>query len=105
MNIFDDMPNPYEDLYIWESLEKRGFPISEHITCIHLDKGSGRREFIATADADQVDAMMLAEGAELNTVMLEVLKTFTHLLFKVYQDQSQEKRQEILEFIRGMAGE
>ena len=37
--------------------------------------------------------------------MLEVLKTFTHLLFKVYQDQSQEKRQEILEFIRGMAGE
>jgi hypothetical protein len=105
MSIFDDMPNPYEDLYIWDSLEKRGFPLSEHITCIHLDKGLGRRQFIATASADQVDAMMAAEGEELPQVMLEVLKTFTHLLFKVYQDQSQEKRQEILEFIRGLSKE
>lgn len=105
MSIFDDMPNPYEDLYIWDSLEKRGFPLSEHITCIHLDRGSGRRQFIATADADKIEALMAAEGQELTEAMLEVLKTFTHLLFKVYQDQSPEKRQEILEFIRGMAGE
>jgi len=49
--------------------------------------------------------MMAIEGDELTDVILEVLKTFTGLLFKVYQDQSDEKRQEIIEFIRGMAGE
>lgn len=104
MSIFDDMPNPYKDLYVWDSLEKRGFPLSEHVSCIHLDQGNGRRAFVATASADEIDALMAAEGSELTEVMLEVLKTFTGLLLKVYQDQSPDKRQEILEFIRGMAG-
>jgi|APGre2960657373_1045057.scaffolds.fasta_scaffold36423_3 hypothetical protein len=103
--MFDDMPNPYQDLYVWDSLEKRGFPLSEHIKCIHLDREAGRREFIATATREEIDTMIAIEGDELTDVILEVLKTFTGLLFKVYQDQSDEKRQEIIEFIRGMAGE
>lgn len=101
--MFDDMPNPYEDLYIWDSLEKRGFPLSEHIRCMHLNQ-NGRRAFVAGATPEEIDAMMAEQGDELSEVMLEVLKTFTHLLFKVYQDQSAEKRQEIIEFIRKMAG-
>lgn len=103
--MFDDMPNPYEDLYIWDSLEKRGFPLSEHIRCIHLDREPGRRAFVAGATPEEIEAMIMEDGHELTEVMLEVLKTFTHLLFKVYQDQSAEKRLEILEFIRRMAGE
>ena len=103
--MFDDMPNPYQDLYIWDTLEKRGFPLSEHIKCLHLDKENGRREFIATATRDEIDTMIAIEGDELTDVMLEVLKTFTGLLFKIYQDQSDEKRQEIIGFIRGLAGE
>lgn len=103
--MFDDMPNPYKDLYIWDTLEKRGFPLSEHIKCLHLDKETGRREFIATASRDEIDTMIAIEGDELTDVMLEVLKTFTGLLFKIYQDQSDEKRQEIIGFIRGLAGE
>ncbi len=104
MSIFDDMPNPYKDLYIWDSLEKRGFPLSEHIRCIHLDGKTGRREFIAVSSKEDIDAMMAIDGEGLTETMLEVLKTFTGLLFRVYEDQSQEKREEILEFIRGLAG-
>lgn len=103
--MFDDMPNPYKDLYVWDSLEKRGFPLSEHIKCIHLDKETGRREFIATAAKDEIDTMIAIEGEELTEIMIEVLKTFTGLLFKIYQDQPDDKRQEILGFIRGLAGE
>lgn len=105
MSFFDDMPNPYNDLYIWDSLEKRGFPLSDHIRCIHLDREPGRRAFIAGAAPEEIEALVLDEGNELTEVMLEVLRTFTTLLFRVYQDQSADKRKEILDFIRKMGGE
>lgn len=103
--MFEDMPNPYKDLYIWDSLEKRGFPISEHIRCIHMDSEPGRRAFIAGASAAELDELMQQDGVEMTEIMLEVLKTFTALLFRIYADQPEEKRQEILQLIRGLAGE
>lgn len=98
------MPNPYEDLYIWDSLEKKGFPLSEHIKCVHLNH-PGRRELIAAGTIDEIEALLTKDGQLLNDCMLEILKTFVGIMFKVYADQPDEKRHEILQYIRSLAGE
>lgn len=102
--MFDDMPNPYEDLYIWDSLEKKGFPLSSHIRCVHLDH-PGRRETIAMGTVDEIEDLIDESGQLLSDCMLEVLRSFVSIMFKVYADQPDEKRLEILQYIRGLAGE
>jgi hypothetical protein len=102
--MFDDMPNPYEDLYIWDSLEKRGFPIGSAVQCIHLN-APGVREVIVNGDPEAIQTLMNSEGRELSETMVEVLKTFVGIMFKVYADQPDEKRMEILEYIKGLAGQ
>jgi hypothetical protein len=102
--MFDDMPNPYEDLYIWDSLEKKGFPLSPQIRCVHLDH-PGRREIIAAGTVDEIEDLIDESGQLLNDCMLEVLKSFVSIMFKVYADQPDEKRHEILQYIRSLAGE
>lgn len=102
--MFDDMPNPYEDLYIWDSLEKRGFPLNQAIQCIHLN-AAGVREVIVEGDVDKIQKLLDLEGQLLNDAMVEVLKTFVGIMFKVYADQPEDKKTEILKYIRSLAGE
>lgn len=101
--MFENIPSPYQNLYIWDSMEKRGFPMSEHIKCIHMSPE--KRALIASGNTDEIDAFIQEFGINLEDLMMEVLKTFTALLISIYADQTDEKRQEILSLIRQIAGQ
>lgn len=97
-----DPTEPYRAMYIWDSMEKRGFPISEHIKTVDLDDLSREERLVIAAgvDVNAIELIISEHGTELLEAMAQNLALFISMLFKIYVNESDEKKQEIISIIR-----
>jgi hypothetical protein len=96
-----DPQAPYKSSYIWDGMEKRGFPVSEHVKLIDLeDLTSAERLVLAGDDVIAIEKIVAAKGNEFLDVMAQNMVLFLKLMFSLYEHESDEKKREILNVIR-----
>ena len=82
-------------------MEKRGFPVSEHVKLIDLeDLTSAERLVLAGDDVIAIEKIVAAKGNEFLDVMAQNMVLFLKLMFSLYEHESDEKKREILNVIR-----
>jgi hypothetical protein len=93
--------DPYKSSYIWDGMEKRGFPVSEHVKLIDLeDLTNEERLVLAGDDVIAIEKIIAAKGNEFLDVMAQNMVLFLKLMFSLYEYESDEKKREILNVIR-----
>lgn len=96
-----DPTEPYKSSYIWDGLEKRGFPVSEHIKLVDLeDLTLEERLVLAGDDTMAIEKIIAVKGHEFLDVMSQNMVMFLKMMFSLYQYESDEKKREILNVIR-----
>ena len=105
-NPMEQIRAAFQHFYIWDSLEKQGFPISEDIYTVDMSHLTNeQRLIVASGDAQAIDELMKSEGVTLIERMAADALTFVTIIFKLYESESLEKRTHILELINSMRGD
>lgn len=96
-----DPREPYKSSYVWDAMEKRGFPVSEHIKLIDLDDLTHEERLtLAGDDVVEIEKIIALKGDEFLDVMAQNMVMFLKLMFSLYEYESDEKKREILNVIR-----
>ena len=95
-----------ESLYIWDDVEKRGFPLTDSIYCIDLSELSHeQRLIIAGTNADEASTLIKSEGGSLIGLLEMSVRVFRHLIQGIYSDESTDKKKEIQEAVQRLLGQ
>ncbi len=102
---FINPEEPYKSSYIWDGIEKRGFPVSEQVKLVDLeDLTNTERLVLAGGDVVAIEKIVAEKGNEFLDVMSQNLVLFLRMMTSLYQYESDEKKQEILNVIRSSIG-
>ena len=102
---FINPEEPYKSSYIWDGIEKRGFPVSEQVKLVDLeDLTNAERLVLAGGDVVAIEKIVAEKGNEFLDVMSQNLVLFLRMMTSLYQYESDEKKQEILNVIRSSIG-
>jgi len=92
---------PYKSSYVWDALEKRGFPVSEHIKLIDLDELTNEERLVLAGDnVAEIEKIIAVKGNEFLDVMAQNMFLFLKLMVSLYNHETDEKKREILDVIR-----
>jgi len=96
-----DPQAPYKSSYVWDGIEKRGFPVSEQVKLVDLeDLTHEERLVLAGDDVIAIENIVLEKGNEFLDVMAQNMILFLRLMFSLYEHETEEKKREILNVIR-----
>jgi hypothetical protein len=96
-----DPQSPYKSSYVWDGIEKRGFPVSEQVKLVDLeDLTHEERLVLAGDDVIAIEKIVAAKGNEFLEVMAQNMILFLRLMFSLYAHETDEKKLEILNVIR-----
>jgi hypothetical protein len=96
-----DPQSPYKSSYVWDGIEKRGFPVSEQVKLVDLeDLTHEERLVLAGDDVIAIEKIVAAKGNEFLDVMAQNMILFLKLMFSLYEHETDEKKREILNVIR-----
>lgn len=96
-----DAREPYKTSYVWDGIEKRGFPVSEHVKILDLDELTPEeRLVVAEGNSLEIEKIVTLKGDEFLNVMSQNMELFLNLMFSLYQHESDKKKLEILNVIR-----
>ena len=104
--IMNDFNMQSESLFIWDDVEKKGFPLTGSIYCIDLSELSHeQRLIIAGTNADEASTLIKTEGGSLMSLLEMSVRVFRHLIQGIYSVESTEKKQEIQEAVQRLLGQ
>ena len=90
-----------ESLFIWDDVEQKGFPLTDSVFCVHLEKLSHEeRLIIAGSNPLEISELIHREGVELSSLLEMSMRVFRGLLRELYSSESDEKKKEIAELVR-----
>jgi hypothetical protein len=97
----DEMSEAFGALYIWDGLEKRGFPVTDDVQLIDIDGLTWeQKKIIVGGNALEIDELVKAEGGKLSDFVMMGATVFTKLMQAVFENESEEKRQEISNLVK-----
>ena len=83
-------------LYLWDGLEKKGFPVTDDVMIVDIDGLTwDQKQIIAMGNEMEIDELVKEEGMQLNSFVMMGATVFVKLMSAVYQNESEEKRREI----------
>ena len=92
--------DPYKSSYIWDGIEKRGFPVSEQVKLLDLeDLTNEERLVLAGDDVTAIEKIVAENGSDFLYVMSQNLVLFLQMISSLYEHESDEKKREILNVI------
>jgi hypothetical protein len=90
-----------ESLFIWDDVEKKGFPLTDSVSCVDLSKLSHEdRLIIAGSNALEISELVAREGGLLSGLLEMSVRVFRGLLQEIYNNETEEKKKEIQELVR-----
>ena len=90
-----------ESLFIWDDVEKKGFPLTDSVSCVDLSKLSHEdRLIIAGSNALEISELIAREGGLLSGLLEMSVRVFRGLLQEIYNNETEEKKKEIQELVR-----
>lgn len=90
-----------ESLFIWDDVEKKGFPLTSSVFCVDLSKLShDERLIIAGSNALEISELVDREGGPLSGLLEMSVRVFRGLVQEIYANETDEKKKEIQELVR-----
>jgi hypothetical protein len=90
-----------ESLFIWDDVEKKGFPLTDSVSCVDLSKLSHEdRLIIAGSNALEISELIARVGGLLSGLLEMSVRVFRGLLQEIYNNETEEKKKEIQELVR-----
>jgi hypothetical protein len=90
-----------ESLFIWDDVEKKGFPLTDSVSCVDLSKLSHEdRLIIAGSNALEISDLIAREGGLLSGLLEMSVRVFRGLMQEIYNNETEEKKNEIQELVR-----
>jgi hypothetical protein len=90
-----------ESLFIWDDVEKKGFPLTDSVSCVDLSKLSHEdRLIIAGSNALEISDLIAREGGLLSGLLEMSVRVFRGLMQEIYMNETDEKKNEIQELVR-----
>jgi hypothetical protein len=90
-----------ESLFIWDDVEKKGFPLTDSVSCVDLSKLSHEdRLIIAGSNALEISDLIAREGGLLSGLLEMSVRVFRGLMQEIYNNETDEKKNEIQELVR-----
>lgn len=98
----DGLNETFGALYIWDEMEKRGFPVTKDVIILDIDELSWEQKQILSAGNElEISELAKKEGQELLSFIMMGANVFAKLMQVIYQNEPPEKRKEISNLIRG----
>jgi hypothetical protein len=90
-----------ESLFIWDDVEKKGFPLTDTVFCVDLDQLSHEeRLIIAGSNSLEISELVQREGGTLSGLLEMSMRVFRGLMREIYMNESIDKKKEIEELVR-----
>ena len=90
-----------ESLFIWDDVEKKGFPLTDSVSCVDLSKLSQEdRLVIAGSNALEISELIAREGGPLSGLLEMSVRVFRGLVQEIYMNETDAKKKEIEELVR-----
>ena len=84
-----DPQAPYKSSYVWDGIEKRGFPVSEQVKLVDLeDLTHEERLVLAGDDVVAIEKIVATKGNEFLDVMAQNMILFLRLMFSLYEHET-----------------
>jgi hypothetical protein len=97
----DGFNETFGALYIWDEMEKRGFPVTKDVMILDIDELSWEQKQILSAGSEmEISELAKKEGQELISFVMMGANIFAKLMQVVFMNESPEKRKEISNLIR-----
>lgn len=93
--------NPFKTLYIWDNLEKKGFPMSPDILCCDME-APGARDVVVRGNPEEIETFLHESGMPLTELLADMTMSFMALLIKLFEDEGPERKQQVLDTMRAM---
>ena len=94
---------PIGSLYIWDDLEKRGFPVTEDVMVLPIDALTWEeRQVLAAGDSEAISEMVKREGNTLEEFVMMGATVFMKLMHALYEDSTPEKKEAMKTMILGV---
>lgn len=88
-------------LYLWDSIEKRGTPITQDIHVIDMnDLSQEQRLVISGGIPEEIQKLVEEHGSTLESQLTLSIRIFAKLVNAVYEKAHPAQQQQILELIR-----
>lgn len=92
-----------ESLYIWDDIEKKGFPLTESVRAIDMNNlDDEERLVIAGGDAAKISQLIEDKGGSLGALLEMSTRMFKKLIRGIYEYESPEKKKEIQDLVRSI---
>ena len=89
-----------ESLFIWDDVEKKGFPLTDSVFCVDLSKLSHEdRLIIASSNTLEISELIAREGGLLSSLLEMSVRVFRGLMQEIYMNETDEKKKEIEELV------
>jgi hypothetical protein len=97
----NDVDQALNSLYVWDGIEKRGFPVTPDVMIVDIDGLTWeQKQVIAAGNELEVAELMKEEGQELGSFIMMGATVFTKLMHVIYENETPEKREEINNLIK-----
>lgn len=88
-------------LYLWDSVEKRGTPITQDIHVLDIDELSQEERLIISGGIpEEIQKLVEERGSTLESQLTLSIRIFAKLVNAVYEKAHPAQQQQILELIR-----
>lgn len=92
-----------ESLYIWDDVEKKGFPLTESVRALDMNNlDESERLIIAGGDSEKIQQIIEDKGGSLGTLLEMSTIMFKKIIRAVYESESEEKKQDIQRVVRSI---
>jgi hypothetical protein len=92
----DEIEEALGSLYVWDGIEKRGFPVTSDVLIVDIDGLDwDQKQIIAAGNELELSQLMKEEGQELGSFIMMGATVFTKLMHAIYDHETPEKRAEI----------
>lgn len=96
-----DFQEAFGALYVWDNMEKRGFPITDDVMILDIDELSWeQKQIIASGNELEISELAKKEGQELGSFIMMGATVFVKLVHAIYENETDEKKKEISNLIR-----
>jgi glutamine amidotransferase PdxT len=92
-----------ESLYIWDDVEKKGFPLTDAVRAIDMNNlDESERLIIAGGDSEKIQQLIEDKGGSLGKLLEMSTIIFKKIIRAVYEYESEEKKQDIQRVVRSI---
>ena len=101
MDEIDEVLDSLGAMFIWDNVEKRGFPLTKDVKILDIEELSWEeKQILGSGNELEISALAEKYGEELSSFIMMGATVFVKLMQAVYESESIEKKKEIAALIR-----